>query len=58
MGRQPLQSLDFPKVVNFFDVKEVGFHALDGHLAVVFNALRLKHFGEGAFTLLRNQPIF
>ena len=56
MGRKPLERLDFSQVINlskkiigkeegistyFFDVEEIGFHALNCHLLIVFDGLSL-----------------
>ena len=40
------------------DRVEVVFHALDGHVFTSLDALRLEHFGKGAFALLANQSVF
>jgi hypothetical protein len=45
------------KTTYFFDVEEICFHALNGHLLVVFDGLSLEHFREGSFTFLGYQTV-
>ena len=55
--RKSPQSLNFPQVIDLFKRGKVVFHAFDSNDFASFDALRLEHFAESAFTFLGNQSV-
>jgi hypothetical protein len=46
-----------PCAAHLVDAVEVVFHALDGHVLAILNALRLEHLAEGPLALLGDQAV-